>query len=190
MIEFSYPTGRTALRTANPGAVLDRNEGLLEVAQETAHVADDEHVEGASLRRGDHRFPGRRAPCRGPAGGSNGPLEGRCPRDRTGRWRGPAVRVGHPGRSCPTVRRSTRGTSAPPAFRRPGRAIGVENASCCRPLAGQVGQHLTSAAPLFNIAKRRDEGEDDEVDRSGSGPSATGGPQVGQSGAVHAGVSC
>jgi len=76
MIEFSYPTGRTALRTANPGPVLDRNEGLLEVAQEAAHVADDEHVEGARLRRRHHRFPRRSAPCRGPAGGSNGPLEG------------------------------------------------------------------------------------------------------------------
>ncbi len=35
-------------------------------------------------------------------------------------------------------------------------------------LCGQVGQNLTSTAPLFNIEKRRDEGEDDGVDRPGT----------------------
>ena len=61
--------------TGRVQVIFDRDQSLLEVAQEAAHVADDEHVEGARLRRGDHRFPGRSPPGGRPARRSNGPLE-------------------------------------------------------------------------------------------------------------------
>ena len=55
--------------------VLDRDERLLEVAEEAGDVADDEDVEGTTLGRADHRLPRRGPPGRGPAGRGDGPLE-------------------------------------------------------------------------------------------------------------------
>ena len=55
--------------------VLDRDERLLQVAQEAADVADDEDIEGATLGGGDHRLPGRGPPGRGPSRGGHRPLQ-------------------------------------------------------------------------------------------------------------------
>ena len=55
--------------------VLDRDERLLEVAQEATDVAHDEDVEGTSGGRADHRLPGGGAPGGGPPTGCHRPLE-------------------------------------------------------------------------------------------------------------------
>src|ERR1035437_1611756 len=55
--------------------ILDGDQSLLEVAQETADVADHEDVERAFAGRGQHGLPGRSAPGRCPARRCHRPLE-------------------------------------------------------------------------------------------------------------------
>ena len=89
--------------------VLDRDQRLLEVAQEAADVADDEDVEGAVLRGRDHRLPGRGPPGRRPARRRDRPLEPGVERGRNARSRGPAARAGRRARSCRTAPRCFHG---------------------------------------------------------------------------------
>ncbi len=150
--------------------VLDRDERLLEVAQEAGDVADHEQVERAGPGGAEHRLPGGRPPGRGPAGRGHRPLEAGVDEPALARSPGPAARAGPPGRSCRTGLPCSRGTSGPPAGppRRRGRSAGSDS---CGSVSVHRRSHLTSVPALFKVQERRDEGENDDID--GPGASAT-----------------